>query len=248
MAIKRDKIKKQRSESTNSSPPPSISNIMENMVGDGSASASLKSALARRDKNTIVAGKFTLKMTGLEIDGEITSDEWLEFASWISTLQDSIQWILGDLVNYAYMRLDDWMPDGEYSEGKYKLFLEQTDYSYSSLRKFASIAGRIAPERRFSELSYSHHVEVADLSEKEQEHYLSQAIEKSWSVRQLRIEVQGEPEKLSEIDTMLNRATSTYTLAAKKAKSSKGRERAKWLSFIKDEAARWQRLAKELDN
>jgi hypothetical protein len=148
----------------------------------------------------IQRGNFVMTMTGLEYQGEeLSLQEWREMGSWLNQLRDSIQWMIGDWANMAHDYVDTWVsPDGREFETRYAELLENTDYSYSTLRKFASIASAVPMFRRRNTLTFSHHVEVAHLPEDEQERFLNMAEPnevrggKRMSVRDLRERIQSE--------------------------------------------------------
>lgn len=131
----------------------------------------------RANDGRIERGDFVLTMTGLEYVGEdLTVQQWREMGNWLNQLKDSIQWMIGDWANLGVQHIDTWVaPDGREFETRYAELLETTDYSYSTLRKFAFVSRAVPPERRRTSLTFSHHVEVAHLSEPDQEMFLDMA-------------------------------------------------------------------------
>lgn len=145
------------------------------------------------DKTILVGENFIIHPTSIEIVGQIDRAKWVGFMKWVHSLEGTIQWGLGDMVNVADEHRDEWLSDIEGDEepdSKYEALLEESGYSYSSLRKFASFANRFPVFRRRNTISYSHHVEVVDLPAEQGDSFLDQAEAKGWSVRELRKQIQ----------------------------------------------------------
>lgn len=208
---------------------------------------------------SIQFGSFIMKREGLQLDGDISRDEWLEFGQRLNQLKDSIQWILGDWANLGLDHAADWVEDSDTEDnsptGKYERLVQQTDYSYKSLSNFAAVSRRIPFPRRRGNLSYSHHAEVAYLdSEEKQDYYLDVAEQGDesgrLSVRKLRELIQGTPTlPASEqpLDKVISSAEKTYHNAKKQAERAKGGERMQWRTFAQQQAEKWRQLAEELD-
>jgi len=154
-------------------------------------------ALSVSEDRRIRHGNFELSMTGLEYVGdELTHEEWLTFGKWLNSLKDSIQWMIGDWANMAEAYVDKWTdPDGREFETRYAQLLEDTDYAYGTLRKFAMMSAAFPMFRRRNTLSFSHHVEVRKLAQEQQDRLLNWAEQGPndtlRSVRELREKVQS---------------------------------------------------------
>lgn len=120
--------------------------------------------------------------TGISFSRELTFDEWKELGLHIRQRVDGYRWAIGDFINAGK---DDW---GDY----YTHASEITDYSISSLRKFAMVSGGYELFRRRNKLTYSHHVE-AFVTENPAK-WLERAESKNWSVRRLRDEINSTKE------------------------------------------------------
>ena len=168
-----------------------------------------------------IVGKFVLSPVGLELaDQDVTAHEWLEFGSWLSKFQDSIQWILGDWVNVANDQSSNW---GE----RYEDLVQQTDYSYSSLTKFAHYSRRFPFFRRRKNLTYSHHIVVVDLPESEQDEWLDHAETQGLSVRALREQMHGKnlPSRNAPIEQFNNEWTRYWKRQMRLAQRMQPHER-----------------------
>lgn len=133
------------------------------------------------DRELAVLGDyFELTKTGLVVKGNPPIEAWLEAGEHLRYIQGSVHWWLGDWLRYG---------ETHYGE-KYAQALDETDYSYQTLRDDVWVAGRIEMSRRKDILSFSHHKEVAALEPVEQDELLNLAEEKQWSMRELRKAVQ----------------------------------------------------------
>jgi hypothetical protein len=123
------------------------------------------------------AGRFaTASRTGLELSLKMTFDKWLSIGRDLAITANSAAWWLGD-----------WLIYGETAfTGRYRSAIEQTSLDYKTLRNYAWVARRFAPERRREGLSFGHHAEVAALSEPEQNFWLRKAETLGWSRNELR--------------------------------------------------------------
>lgn len=105
---------------------------------------------------SIQLGKFKLTRVGLEVADGATFEEWKNLRDILYGLEGSIQWQLGDWCNYGEKR---W---GE----KYQEALDETDYSYQSLRDYAYVAAAFDLSIRNRQMTFSHHrLVVADQPE-----------------------------------------------------------------------------------
>jgi hypothetical protein len=95
------------------------------------------------------------------------------------------QWWLGDWVRYG---AEKW---GE----KYTQAAKITGYDPRSLANMASISTAFKSSRRRDDLTWSHHVAVAALSEEEQESWLDRAAAEALSVADLRTELRAAPKR-----------------------------------------------------
>lgn len=139
-----------------------------------------------------IIGHFTLTPTGLRIDGEPDYDEWYFFGEWLRFIEKSIQFAIGDWINYGEAR---W---GE----KYAQALDETEYSYQTLREYSYMAANINLFARANNVSYSHHREVASLKRPDgtpdgerQREYLELAASEGLTVAKLKQRIREDKRK-----------------------------------------------------
>jgi hypothetical protein len=94
----------------------------------------------------------------------------------LGTVGRACGWWLGDWVRYGNAR---------YGE-RYKLAAQITGYDAQTLMNMAYVASRFAGSRRREGLSFSHHAELAALSQGEQDRWLDTVAAEHLSVRALR--------------------------------------------------------------
>jgi hypothetical protein len=108
-------------------------------------------------------------------------DRWVEIGSYLSSIVSSSAWCLGD-----------WLVYGEAAfSGRYRDAIELTSLDYQTLRNHAWVARRFPLDFRRDALSFTHHAEVAALSEPERDFWLRKAEEYGWSAKRLRREVKA---------------------------------------------------------
>ena len=118
----------------------------------------------------------TLGKTSLELNENITIDQWLKVGETLKTMHQCILFWLGD-----------WLMFGEKNYGEmYSQALDVTEYTYGTLRNAVWVCSKIEKSRRLDNLSFSHHAEVAKLDEAEQVKYLKEALKKNLSTKDLR--------------------------------------------------------------
>lgn len=96
---------------------------------------------------------FELEPTGLIIAGQPTFDEWAQAGEVLKYIEGSVHWWLGDWLNYG---------ENAYSE-MYSQVMDETGYSYQTLRDDKWVAKTFELSRRRDNLSWSHYREVAGL-------------------------------------------------------------------------------------
>lgn len=108
-------------------------------------------------------------------------DEWVYHGVRLGAIGRGVAWWIGDWVNYGNARFGE----------KYVRAARITGYDLQSLMNMAYVASRFGISRRRENLSWSHHAEVAPLSEPEQELWLNIAAERRLSVRSFRAELRA---------------------------------------------------------
>lgn len=132
-------------------------------------------------------GKFTLTGDGLEVNGKPTFEEWLGVGDFIRQAHQAAGWWMAD-----------WIAFGESQEGWRERLEQVVDadlLTESSAKQYRYIAQQFPRDRRVENLSFSHHVVMAQtgaaLSPKKQDQLLEEAKTEGWSTRDLRRHVRN---------------------------------------------------------
>jgi N6-adenosine-specific RNA methylase IME4 len=123
-----------------------------------------------------LASQARLTPAGLDLPATLPFDDWLELGRGLRLLEGAVQWWVGDWLNYGERRYGQ----------KYTEAAAATGYAYDSLNAARWVAQRIEVVRRRTNLSWSHHKEVAGLDVPEQELLLDAAEAEGWSRNALR--------------------------------------------------------------
>jgi hypothetical protein len=118
---------------------------------------------------------------GLKVTTDLHYEEWATLVSELSRIQDSYQFMIGDLIAYGETR---------YEPGRYMRAAEMTGRQFQTIHQWASACRSIPPERRKFKLKWTHYYEVAfDLSPEQQDRLLTEAESNKWAAPRLREEV-----------------------------------------------------------
>ena len=161
-----------------------------------STGAKAKAAKKRR-LNLVIKGKKTAPETpllstkhflatpsGLVITGVPEFDEWHAVGTTLCAAAQSVQWCIGDWLNYGGKQAQ-W---GEtYTEA-----VERFKRSYRTVRQAAHVSELIESGRRRPQLPWSHHAEVVSLDTVTADALLDRAVAENWSVREIREAVTAE--------------------------------------------------------
>ena len=177
--------------------------------------------------------------TALRIPAGMAYGDWKRVGTHLALVADSSSWWLGDWIVYG---------QGQYGK-RYLEAIEATHLDYQTLRNYAWVARKFAPPRRRPTLSFQHHLEVAGLSEDEQETWLDRAHIFRWSKAQLRRQLKQariEPQvpTLAAVDTVtINVESDRRTRWAQAAAAADARDLGAWILDALDEAAARQAQA-----
>jgi hypothetical protein len=121
-------------------------------------------------------GNCTLTRTGLVVDGQLTFEDWQELGGILKNVNQSLQWLIGDWINYG---ADSW--------GKnYDEMSELTGLEKRSIYDIAYVCRSVHFSVR-TELSFAHHKLVASFDNlKMQKQWLEYATEDNLTVSQMR--------------------------------------------------------------
>jgi hypothetical protein len=131
-----------------------------------------------------------VERTSLRLPRDMTIAAWQRLGERIAGLSDSSAWWIGDWLVFGQERFPD----------RYKRAMAETTLDYQTLRNYAWVARRFVPDRRCAGLTFQHHMEVAALTEEEQDHWLDFASRLSWSRNELRKQVRASRESADEPD------------------------------------------------
>jgi hypothetical protein len=118
-----------------------------------------------------------LHSTGLHIPADLELDKWAVIGEQLAQIGSGVQWALGDWWAYGHHK---------YGERKAVTAAKKIPYEFGTLMNFGCIARGFETSRRREALSFSHHAEVASLKPAEQTKMLDRAIDRNWSVADLR--------------------------------------------------------------
>lgn len=123
-----------------------------------------------------VVGPFRIVRGGLQVEGEPTYEEWQKFGVWLQRIEQAVQWVLGDWLNYG---------EGRWGE-MYSQAIEATGMEYQTLADIKWTAGQFTFSRRRENLTFAHHREVASIPPKVADAILATAEETTLSTREVR--------------------------------------------------------------
>lgn len=131
----------------------------------------------------VVINHATIHKNGLEIESGLAKEDWIKgvltpLKRLINTMEESALWWWGDALAY-----------GEKNYGStYTQALEQSGYTYGTLRNAKMVSERVPFVMRHDNLTWSHHAEVAMAVDDEQQRsiWLSSAAAKKMSKSELR--------------------------------------------------------------
>lgn len=134
----------------------------------------------------------TVRVTGIGLQRlksrRLLNRERVEIAMHLTDVDNSVRWSVADLLADTEDAIVHGAKGNHYAEVASKI-----PYSVSArtLENWASVARRIPYQERYSELSFSHHIELASLDGKSQrDKFAYDAIEHGYSVRALREAIQ----------------------------------------------------------
>lgn len=129
----------------------------------------------------ITLGKFEGCATGLIVKGEPSYEEWEKCGRQLRHIEKGRMWWIGDWLNYG---------EKKYGE-MYTQAMEETGAAYDSLAAAKWVCSEIEFCRRRQNLTFSHHKEVAGLSEEEQELWLDATEKGEWTRQELREQIKA---------------------------------------------------------
>jgi DNA modification methylase len=121
--------------------------------------------------------EFKITEVGLEVTGTPDFEDWMDYGQVLKTLDGTArQFAIGDWIVHGF---------GHYEHGKWEM-VQEVWGSASVLREYERCAKYVKSANRLADLSWTHHLTVADLPDDKQRHWLEQAALNKWSVSTLR--------------------------------------------------------------
>lgn len=150
-------------------------------------------------------GSYTLTSVGLQINEETTTiEEWDAVGKVLFQLADSMQWLIGDWINFGEKNEKKW---GE----TYKEAIALIDRRYQTFRNWKWVAGSIELSRRRDKLSFSHHEVVAGLPVEKQDEWLDWAVSQENSVSVGTFRQMVRESKTGEGDALVDAFSRAFT-------------------------------------
>jgi hypothetical protein len=133
-----------------------------------------------------------LSPVGLELTPSASFEDWEHIGSNLRGVNGAMNFWIGD-----------WINQGEAKFGeKYAQAIEATEKDIGTLMNCSFVCKAIEISRRREKLSFSHHVEVAKLSPKDQNKWLQIAESENLSIRELRESIRsGKIVRIADIQS-----------------------------------------------
>jgi hypothetical protein len=175
----------------------------------------------------------SIESTSCELPQDLPIDVWCRIGVQLSAVSEASCWWIGD-----------WLVYGELNYPlRYRRAMTETSLDYQTLRNYAWVARKFAPSRRRVDLSFQHHVEVAALSEEEQDHWLDFAERFGWSRNELRRQIKASYEDQSDAYAFSESKRVQVSLQVsadrverwKQAAASSNRSLPEWIANVLDQ-------------
>jgi hypothetical protein len=128
--------------------------------------------------------------TALTLAKGLTYDDWRRVVAQVLGMGTAASWWIGDALSH-----------GEWHYGtKYREVLAEIEIEYDRIRDYVYVSGNVPPAVRRADLTWKHHRVVAKLVPNEQEQWLEQAAEESWTYRRLGEEIAAAAAKALDQD------------------------------------------------
>lgn len=159
-------------------------------------------ALATINSNQIRTGAFLWTSTGLKVEGKITRDDWEQTGQLLHLLDQSLQWLIGDLIVHGE----------DLAYGDQIKIADLFGFQHSTIRDYAYVARNVELSVRTDSLDFGHHKLVAGFAPREQVEWLQRAEigndGKRWSVSRLRQEIKDADE--DNVTTPINEKMKSH--------------------------------------
>lgn len=143
----------------------------------------------------------TVRVTGIGLqrlkNRRLLNRERIEIAMHLSDVDNSVRWSVADLLVDTEDAIVHGAKGSHYAEVAAKI---PYHVAARTLENWASVARRIPYHERYTELSFSHHVELATEDDKAlRDKFAQEAIERGYSVRALREVMQAARSRMNSV-------------------------------------------------
>lgn len=147
-----------------------------------------ESLIRLNDSEHLELGAFTLSKTGLAIRGEPSYDEWERCGAFLSQIDGTVQWWVGD-----------WLNAGEDRYGELAAqAIDARHWREETVRVYRWVCKQIPPVSRLTNVSFQLHQEVAALPEAERDAWLIRCADECLTREQLRHQIKTAKAEASE--------------------------------------------------
>lgn len=218
-----------------------------------------REGLIRTADGTLHLGGIQLHQNHLRIDPQVTEDDLITFLAFLARVEQSLPWWLADAAAAT-----------ERMYGKtYEAMAALTGLAEKTLREYAYVANTFELSTRVDNLSFGHHKAVAGQIHKRRQTLLDLAVVQHWSVADLERAIEyfqrhhfeggkSLPETLAGFQTLLfppkpqpeDRVRVKGNRLAEdilKRASRKNADRHAWASVAREQARRFEQLAREIE-
>ena len=121
--------------------------------------------------------KVTISRIGMQINGELSQEEWQELAANLGEVASSIAFIVGDWLVYGQSLLGtDGFPDKKVGHPSYQLALAATGLDLSTLQNYAYVSRSVPYSLRSERLSWEHHRLLAKLPDGDKQGWIDACV------------------------------------------------------------------------
>ena len=142
----------------------------------------------------LVPDGFSIGLTGLQVTGQPTFEQWVDLMTSLAGQYDRLKWIIADAMAYG---------DDAYGDDIYQLV---DDYwQPQTIANYTSTARRIPLAERNPDVVFSIHSEVASLDAVNRKHALGMVAAKVWNredVRQFKRDIKGTAQPVEQTITL----------------------------------------------
>jgi hypothetical protein len=181
--------------------------------------------------DALLDSKLFAAQTCLRLPDGLPIESWRQMGEQIQAVTDLSAWWIGDWLVYGQ----------KHYAGRYRRAMEGTSLHYQTLRNYAWVARKFDPDRRRKELTFHHHMEVAALTQEEQDHWLDFAARLNWTRdelrRQIRASISPARDHPDTASVQLNLQLDEIRLQRWRAAAKKSNQDLKdWITSIVDSA------------